>query len=380
MMFDLNDLPDRTSPEVNQAIYRFHKRFLQTLQHRDRQHGRSPARFLLKTPAHLGFLPELFATYPDARIAFTHRDPLKFIGSSANLTGVLHWMRSDDVDLSMRGPIMAAVYEILLGGAMQQRIAGKSQPSRSPTSISERLADPVATIEEACPLGVPFHESMRSSIPAYLESKPKGKFGIHRYDPLASASRVEPSSAVLRLHRTLRRRTGAHMSDRPAAAAVFDDLITALTEIRDGYVLTSSAGLTRPKRRSLPLRRPSVVGLIRAVLGGRPRPSALCVHRPTRPQTAGRQPGCDLPLRPDSRRPHVCARGRIREQCYASFTVHGQAADGGMAGPLSATEMIDFTIADDARTRSSSAQRPMMATGSSCTSTRIRSSSGRTTN
>ena len=27
------------------------------------------------------------------------------------------------------------------------------------------------------------------------------------------------------------------MSDRPAAAAVFDDLITALTEIRDGYVL-----------------------------------------------------------------------------------------------------------------------------------------------
>jgi hypothetical protein len=24
---------------------------------------------------------------------------------------------------------------------------------------------------------------MRSSIPVYLESKPKGKFGIHRYDP-----------------------------------------------------------------------------------------------------------------------------------------------------------------------------------------------------
>ena len=32
MMFDLNDLPDRTSPKANQAIYRFHKRFLQTLQ------------------------------------------------------------------------------------------------------------------------------------------------------------------------------------------------------------------------------------------------------------------------------------------------------------------------------------------------------------
>ena len=146
MMFDLNDVPGRTTPEANQAIYRFHRQFLQTLQHRDGH----PSRFLLKTPAHLGFLPELFETYPDALVIFTHRDPLKFIGSSANLTGVLHWMRSDDVDLSIRGPIMAAVYEILLGGAMQQRIAG-AVPAEQITDVHFRtlMADPVATIEEA---------------------------------------------------------------------------------------------------------------------------------------------------------------------------------------------------------------------------------------
>ena len=94
-------------------------------------------------------------------------------------------MRSDDVDLSMRGPIMAAVYEILLGGAMQQRIAG-AVPAEQITDVHFRtlMADPVATIEQAyAALGVPFDESMRTSIPAYLESKPKGKFGIHRYDP-----------------------------------------------------------------------------------------------------------------------------------------------------------------------------------------------------
>ena len=98
-------------------------------------------------------------------------------------------MRSDDVDLSIRGPIMAAVYEILLGGAMQQRIAG-AVPAEQITDVHFRtlMADPVATIEQAyAALGVPFHDSMRSSIPAYLESKPKGKFGIHP-DPLASAS------------------------------------------------------------------------------------------------------------------------------------------------------------------------------------------------
>ena len=194
MMFDLNDLPDRSTPEANQAIYRFHKRFLQTLQHRDRQRstehcghsaGLSGARFLLKTPAHLGFLPELFATYPDARVVFTHRDPLKFIGSSANLTGVLHWMRSDDVDLSMRGPIMAAVYEILLGGALQQRIAG-AVPNEQIADVHFRtlMADPVASVEAAYDaLGLPFDVSLRTSIPAYLAAKPKGKFGVHRYDP-----------------------------------------------------------------------------------------------------------------------------------------------------------------------------------------------------
>ena len=32
-------------------------------------------------------------------------------------------------------------------------------------------------------LGLPFDASMRTSIPAYLDAKPKGKFGVHRYDP-----------------------------------------------------------------------------------------------------------------------------------------------------------------------------------------------------
>ena len=69
MMFDLNDVPGRTTPEANQAIYRFHRQFLQTLQHRDGHRSR----FLLKTPAHLGFLPELFETYPDARYLHASR-------------------------------------------------------------------------------------------------------------------------------------------------------------------------------------------------------------------------------------------------------------------------------------------------------------------
>ena len=64
-------------------------------------------------------------------------------------------------------------------------------------------------------------------------------------------------------------------------------------------------------------------------------------------------------------RTYAC--GRIREQCYASFTVHGQAADGGMAARFSVTETIAISPSPTtARTRLSSAQHPTTATGSSC--------------
>ena len=56
-------------PEMDRD-YRFHRRILQFLQRDD------PAcTWLLKTPGHLGSLPTLFETYPDAWVVQTHRDP-----------------------------------------------------------------------------------------------------------------------------------------------------------------------------------------------------------------------------------------------------------------------------------------------------------------
>ena len=68
---------------------------------------------------------------------------------------------------------------------MQQRIAG-AVPAEQIADVHFRtlMADPVRTIETAYgTLGLPFDASMRISIPAYLDAKPKGKFGVHRYDP-----------------------------------------------------------------------------------------------------------------------------------------------------------------------------------------------------
>ncbi len=177
MMHDLGDgepLADMT------ATYGFHNAFLQTLQHADG----SPQTFLLKSPAHLGSLTALLETYPDARMVHTHRDPLKFVGSSASITTTLHWLRSDSVTPAERGPLMSLAYQLMLALAMGQRDSGEV-PADQMTDLHFRdlMGDPVGTVERAYrDLGMVFPDEMRESIPEYLASKPKDKFGKHLYD------------------------------------------------------------------------------------------------------------------------------------------------------------------------------------------------------
>jgi hypothetical protein len=74
--------------------YRFHKRFLQHLQH---QSGR-PARWVLKCPDHIFALGALRKIYPDANLVFVHRDPVAVLASVARLTEVLRRPFSRRVD------------------------------------------------------------------------------------------------------------------------------------------------------------------------------------------------------------------------------------------------------------------------------------------
>ena len=72
----------------HELAYRFHKRYLQHLQH---QSGASPdkVQWVLKCPDHVFALDALRAVYPDARVVFVHRDPLKVLPSVAKLTEIL---------------------------------------------------------------------------------------------------------------------------------------------------------------------------------------------------------------------------------------------------------------------------------------------------
>jgi hypothetical protein len=70
--------------EGHEEAYRFHKRFLQHLQH---QMG--PGQWMLKCPDHIFAMPAIRAVYPDARFVFVHRDPTKVLASVTRLTEIL---------------------------------------------------------------------------------------------------------------------------------------------------------------------------------------------------------------------------------------------------------------------------------------------------
>ncbi len=74
------------------------RRMLQLLQWQKKQRGEPQRRWVLKTPAHLGYLDTLRDRFPGVQVVQLHRDPRTTIASGASLNSVLHGLHSDHVD------------------------------------------------------------------------------------------------------------------------------------------------------------------------------------------------------------------------------------------------------------------------------------------
>lgn len=83
--------------------YGYLHRMLQFLQWQKRQRGVHGLRWVLKSPAHLGYLDLLRARFPDLHIVQMHRDPRTTIASGAGLNATLHAMHADTVDAGRVG-------------------------------------------------------------------------------------------------------------------------------------------------------------------------------------------------------------------------------------------------------------------------------------
>jgi hypothetical protein len=158
------------------AAMEYHRALLQTL-----QHGGPPRSWVLKTPLYLVFIDLLFATYPDAWVVHTHRDPLKTEPSSLSTLATVRWERSDDVELPEAGGAGLGDMMILLA---RRRAAGELPDRIVDSHFSDLMADPVEAVDELYGrMDRPFLGEHADAIRRYLEAKPKGKFGRHRYSP-----------------------------------------------------------------------------------------------------------------------------------------------------------------------------------------------------
>ena len=122
--------------------YAWHRRFLQHLQ------SRCPgARWVLRAPAHLFGLAALFATYPDARVVFTHRDPVAASESLARITVVLRSAFSDAVDPVAVGREMTGRWATAMERASRYRDTGVIPAGRfRDVRYVDLLRDPIGTV------------------------------------------------------------------------------------------------------------------------------------------------------------------------------------------------------------------------------------------
>ncbi len=161
--------------------YRWHRQFLQHLQ--SRHPAGQPARWLLKSPAHIWCLGALLAEYPDALLIQTHRDPLRIIASVSSLQALLRRMASDDVRL----PEIAAEWaDYILDGLDRSVTAREDGTVRASRAVDVRfdafMADPFATIRSVYQrLGLELTADAERRMRAFLAAHGQDERGTHRY-------------------------------------------------------------------------------------------------------------------------------------------------------------------------------------------------------
>ena len=171
-----------SDPVRHLPAYRFHKRFLQYLQHLEGRPADAPRRWVLKCPEHLFALQSIRAVYPDARLIFVHRDPLKVLLSQSRLTQVLREPFTRAVDNGGLGRLESRRW---LDGTRRMMDAAEADEFAEPihhVHHMDLISDPVATVEGAYRhFGLTLPNAAAASIERYVAARPRGGYGEHVY-------------------------------------------------------------------------------------------------------------------------------------------------------------------------------------------------------
>lgn len=159
-------------------VYDFHQQQLQHFQ------WQCPGdRWMLKTGAHMWGLEHLLKTYPDARIVFTHRDPVKSMTSYASLTSLVRSMGSDEVDQKEIADDWTKRLKHVLDHAMDVREEKISSDAKIyemyfPNFVNNQFAE-VEKIYQA--LDIEMSGESADNMRNFINDNPQDKHGRHSY-------------------------------------------------------------------------------------------------------------------------------------------------------------------------------------------------------
>jgi hypothetical protein len=157
------------------SAYQYHKKFLQVLQ------SKAPGTWNCKLPSHALSLETLFATYPDARVIWTHRDPYTAAGSLTNLISLAHmgYMGRVDKDwLAWNYPWQAAEH----ANRIMDFLDTRGEDKIIHVQYADLTRQPIETMRALYKqLGDDFTEEAQAGMQAWLDDNPQDKFGRHEY-------------------------------------------------------------------------------------------------------------------------------------------------------------------------------------------------------
>lgn len=161
------------------SSYALHKLALQVLQSRIP----TPA-WSLKTPQHLWHLETLLETYPDARVVWTHRDPVSVVTSTASLNTAMHRGTSRDVDPRAVGAEWLGKLHLAVTRGLDFDRLQQGRRWCHHLHYADLVADPIAAVRalyahfDAEPGALHLRR-----MEVWMRDRPQNAFGRHRYDP-----------------------------------------------------------------------------------------------------------------------------------------------------------------------------------------------------
>jgi hypothetical protein len=143
-------------------------------------------RWVLKAPDSMRNLPDVFKVFPDIKLIWMHRDPLKTISSVVNLLATIVFTRSDK---PMPEGVMTQLTSLpglagLFGMIMDQIDRGLVPASQvHHAQYLDFIADPLATVEKLYEeMGLVLSAEGKEAMAKYLREHPRESRPVHKYN------------------------------------------------------------------------------------------------------------------------------------------------------------------------------------------------------